>query len=91
MDKTSNQGPASQQVWCDRDPSLLKGRRFRAYDCILQPFAARATLAAIMKPSLIFYRGELQVRRISTVTQKYFNALPCSFHDVIQKLKIHLI
>ena len=43
-------------------------------------------LAAIMYPSLILhsniYRGGLQFHRISTVTQNYFDALPCFSNDI---------
>ena len=51
------------------------------------------TLAAIMQPSLILhsdiYRGGLQFRRISTVAQKYFDALPCFSHDIHATLSIN--
>ena len=43
-------------------------------------------LAAMIKPSLILhfdiYPGGLQFRKISTVAEKYFDALPCFSHDM---------
>ena len=58
---------------------LLRNRKQTVFS--VEDNVYTASLATIMQPSLILhsdiYRGGLQFRRISTVVQKYFDALLC--------------
>jgi hypothetical protein len=43
--KPENRGSVPQQVWHDKDPSLLKGPACRAYAKILQPFTGNGDIS----------------------------------------------
>jgi hypothetical protein len=45
MVSPQNRGPVSQQVWHDKDPSLLKGPERRAYALILQVFTGNGEVS----------------------------------------------
>ena len=82
----------SKYIWVDPNSPLAKSWCFFpllwASTC-LNP----ELLAVIMTPSLIshwdIYRGGLHFRRISTVAQKYFDALPWFFHDIHATLSVN--